>query len=192
MVHHRHETVIESSPEHAVFTFALAIIMQSSIRLYEFFLNKTERTQSMDIPTRQRWLGVLANSEAAALQTLLSPHLPPPEHVEWLRQPQTGLVMVEGRTGGAGARFNLGEVAVTRASCRWQDLTGHGWVRGTDPAHAALIAQADALLQAPDRHPALMAADIEPLADALRARRELASRQAAASKVEFFTMVRGE
>ncbi|OHX14617.1 phosphonate C-P lyase system protein PhnG [Chromobacterium sphagni] len=146
----------------------------------------------MDTPTRQRWLSVLANSPRPRLESLLSPALPPAEHCQWLRRAETGLVMLQGRSGGTGARFNLGEAAVSRASCQIAGRLGHGWVRGSDGLHAELIAQADALLQDPQQRQRLLSLWITPLEAELAARRESAAREAAASKVEFFTMVRGE
>ena len=50
----------------------------------------------------------------------------------------------------------------------------------------------DALLQDPARRPAVESAVIAPLADLLDGKAERASRQAAATKVEFFTLVRGD
>jgi alpha-D-ribose 1-methylphosphonate 5-triphosphate synthase subunit PhnG len=146
----------------------------------------------MEITIRQRWLGVLANTPLARLHALLTPHLPPADQVQWLRRAQTGLVMLQGRSGGSGARFNLGEISVTRASCQIAGHAGHGWVRGSDSSHAELIAQADALLQQAERHPLLMQQLIEPLERELTARRTRSARESAASKVAFFTMVRGE
>ncbi|QND85803.1 Alpha-D-ribose 1-methylphosphonate 5-triphosphate synthase subunit PhnG [Chromobacterium vaccinii] len=144
----------------------------------------------MDTSTRQRWLSALANSPIERLLAVLPPALP--ADPRWLRRAETGLMMLQGRSGGAGARFNLGEISVSRASCEIDGHVGHGWVRGSDGRHAELIAQADALLQDPVRHGELMLAWIAPLENELAERRAARSREAAASKVEFFTMVRGE
>ncbi|MCD0493215.1 phosphonate C-P lyase system protein PhnG [Chromobacterium violaceum] len=143
----------------------------------------------MDTSTRQRCLSVLANSPLERLQELLPPALP--SCTRWLRRAETGLMMLQGRSGGVGARFNLGEISVSRASCQIGQHVGHGWVRGGDGRHAELIAQADALLQDPALHDSLMRAWIAPLETELAERRAARSREAAASKVEFFTMVRG-
>jgi alpha-D-ribose 1-methylphosphonate 5-triphosphate synthase subunit PhnG len=111
----------------------------------------------------------------------------------WLRRPETGLVMVRGRAGGTGARFNLGEMTVTRCTVQLDDGTlGHAWVGGRDPRHAELVAVLDALLQDVTRTAALTEVVVEPLARAQAARRAAARTRAAASRVEFFTMVRGE
>jgi len=140
---------------------------------------------------RQRWMAVLAK----AATTDLERHWANTDHpaITVLRQPEIGLVMARGRAGGSGQRFNLGEVTVTRCSVRTAEgQIGHGYVTGRDKRKAELVASFDALLQAPDRHPGLMARVITPLdrvhADAKAAR----ASKAAATRVEFFTMVRGE
>ncbi|MBK0413718.1 phosphonate C-P lyase system protein PhnG [Chromobacterium haemolyticum] len=145
----------------------------------------------METSTRQDWLSVLAHTPPPRLRRLLSPQLPPAPQVEWLRRAETGLVMLQARAGG-GARFNLGEASVSRASCRIAGRLGHGWALGSNGEHAELIAQADALLQDPARQDQLLALWIAPLRAERAARRDHAAREAAASKVEFFTLVRGE
>ena len=110
-----------------------------------------------------------------------------------LRGPEVGLVMVRGRAGGTGARFNLGEMTVSRCTVRLDDGTlGHAWVGGRDPRHAELAAVFDALLQDPARGVVLGEELIDALAQDRAERRQAAAARAAASRVEFFTMVRGE
>jgi alpha-D-ribose 1-methylphosphonate 5-triphosphate synthase subunit PhnG len=110
-----------------------------------------------------------------------------------LRGPEIGLVMVRGRAGGTGARFNLGEMTVTRCTVQLEDGTlGHAWIGGRERRHAELAAVLDALLQDPAQTTALTEQVVEPLARAQQERREAAAARAAASRVEFFTMVRGE
>jgi alpha-D-ribose 1-methylphosphonate 5-triphosphate synthase subunit PhnG len=101
--------------------------------------------------------------------------------------------MVRGRAGGTGPRFNLGEMTVTRCSVTLEDgAVGHAYVRGRDPRHAELAALFDALLQDDARRGGLERAVVEPLARARAARRRAAVEHVAPSRVEFFTMVRGE
>jgi alpha-D-ribose 1-methylphosphonate 5-triphosphate synthase subunit PhnG len=137
---------------------------------------------------RKGWLSILAKAPSMRLAALL-PELP--AH-EMLRAPEVGAVMVQGRAGGTGAPFNLGEMTVTRCSIRLAGGTvGHAWVQGRDKAHAQRAAVADALLQT-DAAAKIDAQVIQPLhAEAEAARRSRAAK-AAATKVEFFTMVRGE
>jgi len=109
-----------------------------------------------------------------------------------LRGPEVGLVMVRARAGGTGTRFNLGEMTVTRCSVELEDgTTGHAYAGGRDRRHAELSAVFDALLQH-DGGGDLRRTLVEPLAHAQQTRRQAAVARAAASRVEFFTMVRGE
>ena len=71
-------------------------------------------------------------------------------------------------------------------------LVGHAYVGGADLRRAELAALLDALLQDPERRPAIDRDVIGPLARAAAARRRTLAARAAATRVEFFTMVRGE
>jgi alpha-D-ribose 1-methylphosphonate 5-triphosphate synthase subunit PhnG len=139
-------------------------------------------------PQRALDMGLLARADAASLARLF-PDLPP--HA-LLRGPEIGTVMVRGRQGGTGAPFNLGEVTVTRASIRLECGTvGHAHVQGRDRDQARRAAVLDALLQTASGA-ALRDTVLAPLAQAERAVQDSRARKAAATKVEFFTMVRGE
>ena len=140
---------------------------------------------------RSQWMSLLAQSEPDEL-ALAMKELAPPAEAAWLRPAQTGLYMLRGRMGGNGPQFNFGEITVTRCSVQIGERIGHAWVRGTHARHAELAALADALLQDPSLHARLRTELLEPLRHSLQARRDTASRKAAASKVEFFTVVRGE
>jgi len=140
---------------------------------------------------RKAWLSVLARSDRVAIEQVIGDKKLP--EVDMLRPAEVGLVMVRGRAGGNGQRFNLGEMPVTRCSVRSQDgFVGHGYVQGRDKAHAELVAKLDAALQEPIRQAALTASVIEPLAAALARDKKTIEAKAAATKVDFFTMVRGE
>jgi alpha-D-ribose 1-methylphosphonate 5-triphosphate synthase subunit PhnG len=146
----------------------------------------------MAVADRRRWMSVLALASADELQAHWAALHPPPRYT-LLRRPEVGLVMVRGRAGGTGARFNLGEMTVTRCTVQLEDGTlGHAWVGGRDARHAELAAVLDALLQDTGRSASLTEAVVEPLARAQADRRRTAAARAAASRVEFFTMVRGE
>jgi alpha-D-ribose 1-methylphosphonate 5-triphosphate synthase subunit PhnG len=137
---------------------------------------------------RKTWMATLAKAPPARLAALM-PDLPPHEV---LRAPEIGAVMVQGRTGATGAPFNLGEMTVTRASVRLGCGTvGHAWVQGRDKAHARRAALADALLQT-DAMPATLAGIIEPLQAEAASEKAARAAKAAGTKVEFFTMVRGD
>ena len=137
---------------------------------------------------RQIWMGLLARADANGLAELF-PDLP--EHSQ-LRPPQVGSVMVRGRIGGIGQPFNLGEVTVSRCSIKLvTGEVGHAHVQGRCKKHALHAAVIDALMQtvrADDLHAQVLA----PLAKSEAAHRATRAAKAAATRVEFFTLVRGE
>lgn len=140
--------------------------------------------------TRQRWMAVLARATQGEIDALLQPAGPLPPH-EVLKAPETGTVMVEGRAGGAGRRFNLGEATVTRCVVRLDGgAMGFSYALGRDARKARLAAIADAMLQK-EAAAGPLRSGVAVLAERQRAARELASRKAAATKVDFFTLVRG-
>ncbi|RJL16369.1 phosphonate C-P lyase system protein PhnG [Paracoccus siganidrum] len=141
-----------------------------------------------DDARRRDWMAILAKAPPARLAALM-PDLP--AH-DLLRPPQIGTVMVQGRTGGTGAPFNLGEMTVTRASVRLgTGEVGHAMVQGRDKGHAARAAITDALMQG-DAAARIEAEILDPLRREAEARRRTRAAKAAATRVEFFTLVRGE
>jgi alpha-D-ribose 1-methylphosphonate 5-triphosphate synthase subunit PhnG len=158
---------------------------------------------------RRAWMAVLARTPRAELEAALQRAMngaPLPAY-DWLRAPETGLAMVRGRVGGSGDAFNLGEATVTRATLRLREPAagepgaehpaadapvGVACHLGRDRRRAELAALADALLQLPRQHPHLHAQLIEPLAARLEAAREARRQDTAGTRVEFFTMVRGD
>jgi alpha-D-ribose 1-methylphosphonate 5-triphosphate synthase subunit PhnG len=114
-----------------------------------------------------------------------------PQH-ERLRPAEHGLVMLRGRIGGDGAPFNLGEATVSRAAVRLATgEIGHGYVLGRDGAKAELIALCDALVQTAAAEE-IQREVIAPLSLDLAAERRARAEETAATRVDFFTMVRGE
>lgn len=110
-----------------------------------------------------------------------------------LRGPETGLVTVRGRIGGAGAPFNFGEATVTRATVQLPGgEIGHAYALGRDKEKARLSAIADALWQNPARRAEIEEKIIAPLKAAQVSADEKRRTETAATKVDFFTMVRGE
>jgi alpha-D-ribose 1-methylphosphonate 5-triphosphate synthase subunit PhnG len=138
---------------------------------------------------RKRWLSILAKASPAEVAAAWDRLGAPPAY-RMLRAPEIGMVMVRGRMGGTGDGFNVGEMTVTRAAVRLDaGPTGVGYVAGRDRRHAEIAAVVDAMMQSPELRPA--AEDlVAPLAAAQASRREAAARKAAATKVDFFTMVR--
>lgn len=164
--------------------------------------------QSFDTETPQRaraaWMALLARAPLALLEQGLQAQLAP-RRAEWLRRPETGLYMVQGRAGGTGQRFNLGELTVTRCALRTVaepgDLQGAppsppgatvgvAYVLGRSHRHAELAAWADALLQQAPLHAVLEPTLLAPLRLHLAQLQAQQQARAQATKVDFFTLAR--
>lgn len=145
---------------------------------------------------RRRWMAVLARASAAEIEAALpalrdaAGELP---DYRLIRRPEVGTAMVRGRAGGTGRMFNLGEMTMTRCTLRTADgLIGSAYVAGRSQRQAELAALFDALLQDPARRKHVLAAVIEPLARTQAERRDRRVARAAETRVDFFTVVRGE
>jgi len=154
--------------------------------------HETNDTLPHEMSARKRWMGVLARAETARLEAAFSTLETVPQY-DYLRPPEIGMTMVRARAGGKGERFNLGEMTMTRCSVKTADgLVGHGYVAGRDKLHAELAAVFDALLQSQELSPALIRDIIDPLEAHYTDKRLEQSAKTAATRVNFFTMVRGE
>ena len=141
--------------------------------------------------SRRSWLSILAKSSFSEIQTLWDKL---ELNLEWdlIRKPEIGMVMVQGRTGGNGQAFNLGEMTVTRAAVRLKNgSAGLGYVQGRSKKQAELCAVIDATLQTPANHSKVVNNLITPLKDNLDDLKKRRSKKAANTKVDFFTLVRG-
>lgn len=150
-----------------------------------------QQTQGREFD-RQTRISVLAKADAKALfdhwaQLGLDPKC------KLLRGPETGLIALRGRIGGGGAPFNFGEATLTRATVQLESgQIGHAATLGRNHAKAKLAAVIDALAEDPSHSQAIQETILSPLAQAADQRDATRSAEAAATKVEFFTMERGE
>ena len=157
-------------------------------------MTDTQRNNFPDSLTEQRReiMTVLASSSAGEIERHIRAIDPLPTHDD-IRAAESGLVMLRGRIGGDGAPFNFGEATVTRAAVRLQTReTGYSYVLGRDPAKARLVALCDALVQHDAYRERIEQHVVAPIRERLRAEREAKAEQIAATKVDFFTLVRGE
>ena len=137
-------------------------------------------------------MGLLARADADRLEALWQSFSDKPTH-EFLRQPEQGLVMTRGRAGGAGQPFNMGEMVVTRCSVQLAaGEIGHAYVAGRSHKKAELAAILDAMLQQNNRHEQIEAHFLAPLRTCEQQRRSEKRAKSEATKVDFFTLVRGE
>lgn len=140
---------------------------------------------------RKAWMGLMAKAPQGRVAALLDAALPRPAFT-WLRAPEVGSVMVRGRAGGTGAPFNLGEMTVTRCALKLPGgEVGHAYIQGRSKPDAEAAALVDALMQTGTAN-AMRTKVLEPLEQEQAARRTTRAEKAAATKVDFFTMVRGE
>ncbi|BBU58284.1 phosphonate C-P lyase system protein PhnG [Mameliella alba] len=143
-----------------------------------------------EMTARKDWMSLLAKAPPKALAVLWEGQDAP--DFTWLRAPEIGAAMVRGRMGGTGAPFNMGEMTVTRCSLQLDGgAVGHAYVQGRDKAHAERAALVDALMQT-DAAERVRAEVLEPLSADMTGRAKARAAKAAATKVEFFTLVRGE
>ena len=139
--------------------------------------------------------GVMAVLAAAPADDLASAYnrLGNPPAFDLVRQPETGLVMVRGRMGGTGSPFNLGEVTVTRCVIRLETgEAGSSYSLGRHKQKALQAAVIDALWQRPDDRGRIERDIVQPLAVAQMQADNDVKAETAATKVDFFTMVRGD
>ena len=141
---------------------------------------------------RAHWLSVMARARYADLKSLWD-NLPKKPAWQHLKQPEIGMIMVRGSTGGDGAAFNLGEMTVARCVVRVEGgFIGVGYVAGRNLAHAELVAIIDGYAQSPQAFPTVRDGIVEPLALLERRQQVAISRKTASSRVEFFTVSRGD
>jgi alpha-D-ribose 1-methylphosphonate 5-triphosphate synthase subunit PhnG len=145
-----------------------------------------------DVAGRRAALAALAQARTVEIAAGLAALADPPAAVD-LRPVESGLVMLRGRIGGDGAPFNLGEASVTRAAVRiGSGETGFAYVLGRDHAKARLIAMCDALWQSERFRDAVEREVLAPIRARLVRERDERASEAAATRVDFFTLVRGE
>lgn len=141
---------------------------------------------------RADWMSILAKAPFPILENLwlgFKGYYP----CQILRKPVTGLVMVRGRMGGYGAPFNAGEATVTRCSVKSErGNIGHAYILGRNHQHAKIAAEIDAALQDNALQSKLIEKIILPLKEAAVKQSKQHQAKTAATKVDFFTVVRGE
>ena len=140
---------------------------------------------------RKAWMGLLAQAPAGRVAALLGAAISRPAFT-WLRAPEIGSTMVRARAGATGAPFNLGEMTVTRCALTLETgEVGHGYIQGRRKADAEVAALVDALMQTAMAS-SLRTAVLDPLKTEMTTVRVARAAKAAATKVDFFTMTRGE
>ena len=100
--------------------------------------------------------------------------------------------MVQGRMGAVGDQFNLGEITVTRCSLKIKGgVVGHGYSKGRNKEKVKIIALCDALSQT-SKVKKVKKYILEPLEIEETKNKKVEKEKAEATKVDFFTMARGD
>lgn len=141
---------------------------------------------------RENWIGLLGSADPTDLESALEQLNGGCDHI-CIVGPETGMLMVQAKSDGSNSRFNLGEMTVTKCvlEVKGQHL-GVGWIMGSDLRHAKLAALFDGLLQDPEYHDRLMATLIPRLEKKQRLKADILLKDVSDTKVEFFTLKRGE
>lgn len=135
---------------------------------------------------------ICAQATLAELTAGLAAVQPMPE-VAVVRAPELGLVMLRARMGGDGAPFNAGEATVSRAAVRLPSgEMGAGYVLGRSLEKAKAAAVVDALAQVPKYRTVLEKSLFAPVSERRAREKATVSAQTAATRVDFFTVARGE
>lgn len=141
---------------------------------------------------RQALMRICADASESELEHALNACGGIPE-AEDIRPVEAGLVMLRGRIGGDGAAFNVGEATVTRAAVRLANgATGFSYLLGRVPRRARLAAIVDALGQDVAWREKLQTTLVGPVAARVERAARCQAEETAATRVNFFTVVRGE
>lgn len=145
-----------------------------------------------DIARRQSWMAVLAHSLPHELAERWAALKLNPVY-QLIRHPETGLVQIQARMGATGQRFFTGDATLTRAVVRLANGTyGYSYLLGRDKSHAERCAVIDALMQDEADYRNLQETLISPLAANREQRLKQRRAEVNSSRVDFFTLVRGD
>lgn len=144
------------------------------------------------IAQEQRWMAALASAGSALLEQAWDALAAKPRY-QLLRPIEIGMVLLRGRIGGTGPAFNFGEATITRAAAALNTgERGFSYCLGRKPREAELAAVFHALLHCNATRDEIEALLIRP-AEAARDAKAGADRDAAAAtRVDFSTLVRGD
>lgn len=150
-----------------------------------------QNTGTIESGQQKRVIDVLAHASAKQVSRHFSALKEIPQW-NFVRKPETGLVMVRGRMGGTGGAFNFGEVTVTRAVVSLETgETGFAYSLGRDAKKAELAAVVHALWKT-GRREEIDRTVITPLERDIDQARTKIREEVEPTKVDFFTLVRGD
>lgn len=151
-----------------------------------------ENTSQALLAERKTLLSVLSRSSAEDIEQRWN-NLDLQPQFTLLKPPEIGMVMVKARTGGNGSAFNMGEMTVTRTVLQLaSNELGYGYTAGRDKEKSLHIALIDACYQCDAWRDRIHTDLLQPLSEQLQVVEQQHTEQVDRTKVNFFTMVRGE
>lgn len=142
-----------------------------------------------DLANRQQYLSLISLFNEATLKAILADVTVP--DYQFLKPPTIGSLMLRGKTESVGKQFNLGEATMTQCVLRLTDshTVGYGYVLGRNKEKATLCASIDAMMQ---ENPQALLPKLTEAQNTLMAERQASQQDVQKTKVNFFTLVRGE
>lgn len=141
---------------------------------------------------RQYLLSVLAKSTLKNIQDCWAQLKLSPKYT-FLKAPEIGMAMIRAKAGGAGQPFNMGEMTVTRSVIQLNtQQMGYGYIAGRDKEKSTLVAIIDACFQVEQWAMLIDEKLLRPLDQLLQHQHVEQQEKVNQTKVDFFTMVRGE
>jgi alpha-D-ribose 1-methylphosphonate 5-triphosphate synthase subunit PhnG len=162
-----------------------------------------DKKQEHPAAQRQKLLSLLSVSSLNDIQKYWQPLSITPSYQQ-LKAPEVGMTMVRAKTGGTGQVFNMGEMTVTRTVIRLHksvdidsdnhqcDIIGFGYTSGRNKKKSEIIAVIDACFQLPEYQLIIQDKLVQPLVFLQQQIQQKQDEKVEATKVNFFTMVRGE
>lgn len=142
--------------------------------------------------TRQLLLSVLSKSPLESINQYWKNLDISPDY-SFLKKSEIGMAMVKAKAGGAGQEFNMGEMTVTRSVIMLNTKEiGYGYTAGRDKKKSVLIALIDACFQTIQWQSIIATKLLNPLMHELQTQHTRQQEKVDRTKVNFFTMVRGE
>jgi len=153
---------------------------------------KRMKVQDSTEKNRKEWIGLLGSADPKDLEAARKEHAKGVE-ITHVVKPETGMIMAQAKADGSNGRFNLGEITVSRCVLEVKKIyMGTSWVMGSDLRHAELAALFDGMLQDPVTRDKLTNTLIKELKIKQTVKNERLTQDASDTRVEFFTLKRGE
>lgn len=139
---------------------------------------------------RPEWISIFSKTNESLLKNSLD-HINFKENYDVLSGPEIGSIMIQGRAGGTGDKFNLGEATLTKCIVKFQEKTGYSYHLGRNLIKSEYGAILDALMQIESYHSKLLIY-VKEFQEQIQKEKIKIIADSSESKVDFFTMVRGD